>query len=63
MEQNNIAAKMTELIKPIDEAIMMCDSREDVLMMASVMMIRLKDIFDTQIGIKGRKQMFKDFSI
>jgi hypothetical protein len=31
MEQNNIAAKMTELIKPIDEAIMMCDSREDVL--------------------------------
>jgi hypothetical protein len=36
---------------------------EDVLMMASVMMIRLKDIFDTQIGIKGRKQMFKDFSL
>jgi hypothetical protein len=27
------------------------------------MMIRLKDIFDTQIGIKGRKQMFKDFSL
>ena len=49
---------MAELIKPIDEADMMCDSREEVLMLASVMQIRLKTIYDAQIGIDGRKLMF-----
>ena len=53
-----IKSRMTELIKPIDEAVMMCDSREEVLMLASVMQIRLKTIYDAQIGIDGRKLMF-----
>ena len=51
-----------ETSRPIDEAILMCDDREEVLMLASVMMIRLKDIFDTQLGVQGRKQLFKEMS-
>jgi hypothetical protein len=51
-----------KLVRPIDEAILMCDDREEILMLASVMMIRLKDIFDTQLGVQGRKQMFKEMS-
>ena len=51
---------MRELSKPIDEALLMCDDREEVLMLASVMMIRLKNMFDSQIGVEGRKKMFKD---
>ena len=62
MDSAEIKFRMKELIKPIDEAVMMCDSREEVLMLASVMMIRLKDIFDEQIGKEGRKTMFMDFA-
>ncbi len=50
---------MRELSKPIDEALLMCDDREEILMLASVMMVRLKDMFDSQIGVEGRKTMFK----
>jgi len=62
LDNDKIKVRMKELIKPIDEAVMMCDSREEVLMLASVMMIRLKDIFDAQIGKEGRKIMFMDFA-
>jgi hypothetical protein len=37
----------------------MCDNREEILMLASMMLISIKDIFDAQIGIEGRKDMFK----
>tara|TARA_R110000772_G_scaffold101387_2_gene201859 strand:+ start:9089 stop:9274 length:186 start_codon:yes stop_codon:yes gene_type:complete len=59
---NKIKVRMSELIRPIDEAIMMCDSREEILMLASLMLVRLKDIYDTQIGEEGRKIMFGDFA-
>tara|TARA_R110000822_G_scaffold66857_17_gene163260 strand:+ start:7295 stop:7483 length:189 start_codon:yes stop_codon:yes gene_type:complete len=62
MNNDRIRVRMSELIRPIDEAILMCDDREEILMMASVMMIRLKDIFDTQLGVQGRKTMFKDLT-
>jgi hypothetical protein len=56
-----IEMRMRELIKPIDEALLMCDSREEVLMLASIMMVRLKTMFDSQLGVEGRKTMFKDY--
>ena len=45
---------------PIEQQIMMCDSREDLLMMACAMMQRTTEIFESQLGIEGRKQMYKD---
>ena len=59
-DRSVIKTRMRELSKPIDEALLMCDDREEVLMLASVMMIRLKNMFDSQIGVEGRKKMFKD---
>ena len=56
-----IAHRMAELMEPINRQIMMCDNREDILMLASAMMVTVKDIFDNQIGEEGRKLMFKDF--
>ena len=47
MNNDEIRVRMSELVRPIDEAILMCDDREEILMLSSVMMIRLKDIFDT----------------
>ena len=58
-DRSVIKTRMRELSKPIDEALLMCDDREEVLMLASVMMIRLKNMFDSQIGVEGRKTMFK----
>jgi hypothetical protein len=62
MNNDKIRVRMSELVRPIDEAILMCDDREEVLMLASVMQVRLKDIYDTQIGVQGRKTMFKDLT-
>ena len=60
IDRSVLQTRMRELSKPIDEALLMCDDREEVLMLASVMMIRLKNMFDSQIGVEGRKKMFKD---
>ena len=58
-ERTTIETRMRELSKPIDEALLMCDGREEVLMLASVMMISIKKMFDSQIGVDGRKKMFR----
>jgi hypothetical protein len=52
---------MSELAEPIEKQIMMCDSREEILMMACVMLQRTKEIFDQELSEEGRKKMFKDF--
>ena len=58
-DRSVLQTRMRELSKPIDEALLMCDGREEVLMLASVMMVRLKNMFDSQIGVDGRKKMFR----
>jgi hypothetical protein len=52
---------MIELMEPIERQIMMCDDRNDQLMLACAMMTTVKDLFDLHIGEDGRKQMFRDF--
>lgn len=60
MSDNDTLTKMAELAKPIDQQIMMCDSREEVLMLASVLLMRVKDMFDTQLGVEGRREILMD---
>jgi len=60
VNNTEIQRRMAELMEPIDRQIMMCDDREDLLMMASCMMVTVKGIFDQEIGEEGRRQMFKD---
>ena len=62
MEYNKEKTKnrMVELMRPVDQQILMCDDREDVLIMACAMVQRCKEIFDTQLGKEGRKLMFRD---
>ena len=57
----NVSERMSELVEPIEQQIMMCDSREEVLMMACVMLQRTRELFDFEIGVDGRKKMFRDF--
>ena len=60
MNNYRVAARMAELMQPINQQIMMCDDRHDQLMLASAMMVAVKDLFDLHIGEEGRKQMFKE---
>jgi len=57
---NDIQERMTELIKPIDQQIMMCNDRRDLLMFNCAMLQRVKELFDMLVGEEGRKNMFKD---
>jgi hypothetical protein len=55
-----IEQRMTELMAPIEQQILMCDDREDQLMMACAMLQRVRELFDYHLGENGRKLMFKD---
>ena len=57
---DKIQNRMSELVQPIEQQILMCDSREEILMMACVMLQRTKEIFDQELTVEGRKSMFKD---
>ena len=61
MDKKATVKRMAELMSPIEQQIMMCDNREDLLMMACAMMTSVKDIFDSELGETGRKHMFKDY--
>ena len=57
---SSVTKRMTELMQPIEQQIMMCDDREDTLMLACVMLDRVKTILDSQIGRQGRKTVLED---
>jgi hypothetical protein len=55
-----VQERMRELCKPIEQQILMCDSQEDILMMACAMLQHVKTMMDSQIGIEGRKQILEE---
>ena len=57
---DKLSKRAVELMLPIERQIMMCDSREDILMMACLMLSKVKTMLDSQIGIDGRKEILKD---
>ena len=61
MNKDNVAKRMAELMAPVEQQIMMCDSREELLMMACAMMQRTHEIFLQELGENGAKLMYKDF--
>ena len=56
----NTEKRMRELMRPIDQQIMMCDNSEDLLMFACAMLTTITTVFDNELGKVGRKEMFKD---
>jgi hypothetical protein len=54
---NTIQNRMAELCEPIDRQIMMCDNREDSLMLACAMLEKVKIILESQIGQRGRYEI------
>jgi hypothetical protein len=62
MNYEKVEARMSELMQPVEQQIMMCDDREDLLMMACAMLQHVRAIFDNELGEDGRKRMFKDLT-
>ena len=60
MQDRNIEQRMSELMAPVDQQILMCDDREDLLMMACAMLQRVDEIFTKELGERGRDQMFRE---
>ena len=56
----DVEKRMLEMMEPVDKCIQLTDSHEDMLMLACAMLQRVREIFDNQIGVAGRKEMFKD---
>jgi len=52
--------RMEEIMIPIDQSLQLIDDREELLMLACAMMQRTREIFDQELGVPGRKEMFKD---
>ena len=60
IDSEEIQNRMSELMAPIDQQLFICNDRQDELMLACAMLQRVREIFDTQLGIEGRKKMFMD---
>lgn len=59
MKKDVTVQRMIELMEPIDRQIMMCDNVEDVLMLASNMMVTAKSIFVQNLGGIGAKELLQ----
>lgn len=53
--------RMAELAQPIDRQIMMCDDSNEILMLASVMLITSIRIFDEQISPEYRNHVLMSY--
>lgn len=58
-----IEGRMSELMQPIDQQLFMCENGTDELMFACAMLQRVKEIFDSQLGVEGRRKMFSEYSL
>lgn len=61
IREGEVAERMAELMEPVNKQILMCDNKEDLLMLACAMVTLVRSIFDQELGEDGRKKMFKDF--
>jgi hypothetical protein len=61
MDNDQVKERMTELMVPVEQQLLMCDSKEDQLMMACAMLQRVNELFVLHLGEQGAKFMFKDF--
>jgi hypothetical protein len=47
-------------MQPIDRQVMMCDDREETMMLACAMLQSCITILDASIGTQGRKEIITD---
>lgn len=60
MSNDDVKKRMEELCEPIDRQILMCDNKNDILMLGCAMLEKVKTILDSQIGKEGRQIILKE---
>ena len=60
MNNIDLNNRATELMEPINKAIMMCDNRNDLLILCFSMLNRSREILDTEVGESIRKSLFNE---
>ena len=58
MSDRNTAKRAAELMRPIEQQILMCDDREETLLFACAMLERSKTILEAHLGERGRMELF-----
>jgi hypothetical protein len=59
-KMNQVEQKLKEVMQPVDNQILMLDNPQDILMMACGMLQRVGEIFESQLGKEGSKEMFQN---
>jgi hypothetical protein len=58
-DKEEVIKRMKELFEPIDRQIMMTDSKDDVLMLASIMMSTARGMYESILGVEKTKILLK----
>ena len=58
MRDKDVSKRAAELMKPIEQQILMCDNREETLLFACAMLERAKTILEAHLGERGRMELF-----
>ena len=58
MKDSRIQKRAAQLMRPIEQQIMMCDDREETLLFACAMLERAKTILEAHLGEDGRRELF-----
>lgn len=53
--------KISELMKPIDDQITLCESGNEQIMLACGMMQRVKEILEHHLGVDGSYSILKEY--
>jgi hypothetical protein len=60
MTNEEVQERMKVLIDPVDKAIMSCESGEDMLMLASIMITSAAGIFESVLGKEQSKGLIEE---
>jgi hypothetical protein len=60
MTNEEVQERMKVLIDPVDKAIMNCESGEDMLMLASIMITSAAGIFESVLGKEQSKGLIEE---
>jgi hypothetical protein len=60
LTQEQVQETMTRLIKPITESIEKCQSVEEIIMLASIMITTGQEIMESAVGRDNANQMLSD---
>lgn len=59
MEYRELIEKLTEVMKPLDNEIMMCDNASDLLLLAHCMLATSVQIYKTQLGNDAARKLLQ----